>query len=143
MPSRPNAAEEHLRFTIPSRLEELEALIDTTESFVNRHERDEERAYTVLLLASEAITNAIEHGNALDESKFVTIEYWARSGCLEIWVEDQGDGFDRAAIPDPRSREHLLAEGGRGIYLIEELADEVRYEDGGRRIGMLFALSAD
>lgn len=127
---------------IPSRLEELEELIETTEAFVNRHENDEDRAYTVLLLASEAITNAIEHGNALDESKQVTIDYWSRNGCLEIWVEDQGPGFDRASIPDPRSRDHLFDEGGRGIYLIEELADEVRYEAGGRRIGMLFALTA-
>ncbi len=141
MSSRPDAAEEHLRVIIPSRLEELEELIDTTEAFVSRHVRDEDRAYTILLLASEAITNAIEHGNGLDESKMVTIDYWARTGCFEIWVEDQGEGFDRAALADPLSRAHLFDEGGRGIYLIEELADEVRYEDRGRRIGMLFAVA--
>jgi serine/threonine-protein kinase RsbW len=142
MPARPSAAQEHLRVVIPSRLEELEALIDTTDAFVKRHESSEDRAYTVLLLASEAITNAIEHGNGLDETKTVTIDYWARNGCIEVWVEDQGDGFDRASIADPLAREHLYDEGGRGIYLIEELADEVRYERGGRRIGMLFAVTA-
>jgi len=142
MTARPHDAEEHLRITIPSRLEELEGIVETTEAFVSRHEKNEDRAYTVLLLASEAVTNAIEHGNALDESKQVIIDFWARNSCLEIWVEDQGDGFDRAAIPDPLTGSHLFAEGGRGIYLIEELADEVRYEQNGRRIGMLFALSA-
>lgn len=136
-----SASEEHLRFVIPSRLEELEDLIEATEAFVGRHESNDDRAYTVVLLASEAVTNAIEHGNALDASKSVTIDYWARDGHIEIWVQDEGDGFDRASIPDPLSREHLLDEGGRGIYLIEELADEVRYEESGRRIGMLFALS--
>lgn len=119
----------------------MDQVIDTTQEFIGRHEPDEDRAYTILLLASEAITNAIEHGNALDESKTVLVDMWARNGHVEIWVEDEGPGFVRKEVPDPLAREHLLDEGGRGIFLIEQLADEVRYELDGRRIGMLFKRS--
>ena len=134
--------EEHLRLVLPSRLEEMDQVVDTTEAFLNRHESDEDRVYTMLLLASEAITNAIEHGNALDASKEVRIDFWSRNGRIEIWVEDQGPGYTRNEVPDPLTREHLLDDGGRGIFLIEQLADEVRYELGGRRIGMLFDRTA-
>jgi serine/threonine-protein kinase RsbW len=57
---------------------------------------------------------------------------------IEVWVEDEGEGFVRRDIPDPLSAEHLLDTGGRGIFLIERMADEVRYERDGRRVGMIF-----
>lgn len=142
MTARPEAGDEHLRLVLSSRLDEMDSVVDTTEAFLQRHERDEDRVYTMLLLASEAITNAIEHGNALDASKEVRIDFYSRDGRIEIWVEDEGPGFRRSEVPDPLSREHLLAEGGRGIYLIEQLADEVRFEMEGRRIGMIFRRTA-
>lgn len=91
-----------------------------------------------MLLTSEAVTNAIEHGNAFDESKSVVLEFISRDSLLEVWVEDEGGGYVRSEVADPLSEEHLLSEGGRGIFLIEHLADEVRYSNNGRRIGMLF-----
>ena len=58
------------------------------------------------------------------------------SGEVLIVVRDPGPGFDLTAVPDPMSAKNKLKSSGRGIFLINELMDEVRYEDGGREIRM-------
>ncbi|MDA0378046.1 MAG: ATP-binding protein [Bacteroidetes bacterium] len=125
------------RIEIPSRFEELEQVVDIAEAFYTSCFNSDDKVFTGVLLASEAVTNAIEHGNNYDESKQVFIEFCFRNGRTECWVEDQGDGFDRDAVADPLASENLLEDGGRGIFLIERLADEVVYEKGGRRIGII------
>jgi serine/threonine-protein kinase RsbW len=103
-----------------------------------RHCFDEDdRIFTGVLLASEVVTNAIEHGNKNDESKKVVIEFRLNQGRSECWVEDEGEGFNREDIADPLATENLLEDGGRGIFLIERMADQVVYENGGRRIGII------
>jgi serine/threonine-protein kinase RsbW len=136
MASAPNPSQ---RIEIASRFEELEQVVDLAESFYMACFGDDDKVFTGVLLASEAVTNAIEHGNNYDESKQVFIEFLMRDGRAECWVEDQGDGFDRKAVADPLASENLLEDGGRGIFLIERLADQVVYEKGGRRIGIIMA----
>ena len=125
------------RIEIASRFEELEQVVDLAEAFYASCFNNDDKVFTGVLLASEAVTNAIEHGNNYDESKQVLIEFLLQNGRAECWVEDQGDGFDRQAVADPLASENLLEDGGRGIFLIERLADEVIYEKGGRRIGII------
>ena len=127
------------KFEIPSEFEQLEMVVDAAEAFYRACFEDEEKIFTGVLLASEAVTNAIEHGNAHDASKRVFIEFTRDGGRVECWVEDEGEGFDREAIADPLASENLLEDGGRGIFLIERLADQVRYEKGGRRIGFIMS----
>lgn len=125
------------RIEISSRFEELELVVDAAEAFYTRCFKEEDRIFTGVLLASEAVTNAIEHGNKNDQSKQVVIEFRIRAGRSECWVEDEGDGFVREDIADPLASENLLEDGGRGIFLIERMADDVIYENGGRRIGIV------
>lgn len=112
-------------------------VVDLAEAFYASCFDNDDKVFTGVLLASEAVTNAIEHGNNYDESKQVLIEFLLQNGRAECWVEDQGEGFDRQAVADPLASENLLEDGGRGIFLIERLADEVIYEKGGRRIGII------
>jgi len=125
------------RIEIASKFEELEMVVDAAEAFYKLCFDQEDRIFTGVLLASEVVTNAIEHGNQNDESKRVIIEFRSLPGRSECWVEDEGDGFDREAIADPLASENLLEDGGRGIFLIERMADEVIYENGGRRVGII------
>lgn len=124
--------------TISSRFENLEEVVERARAFFGSVSSDEDFVYKAVLLASEAVTNAIEHGNALDESKSVQIEFISSNDSHQLWVEDEGEGFSPENVKDPLREENLLSDGGRGIFLIEHLADEVRYEKGGRRIGMFF-----
>ena len=125
------------RIEIASKFEELEMVVDAAEVFYKQCFEEEDRVFTGVLLASEVVTNAIEHGNQNDESKRVIIEFKLRPGRSECWVEDEGEGFEREEIADPLASENLLEDGGRGIFLIERMADEVIYENGGRRVGII------
>jgi serine/threonine-protein kinase RsbW len=124
------------RIAIASRFEELDMVVEAAEAFYTSCFEEDDRVFTGVLLVSEAVSNAIEHGNINDASKQVVIEFRHGTGRCECWVEDEGKGFNREAIADPLASENLLEDGGRGIFLIERLADEVIYTNGGSRIGI-------
>lgn len=85
----------------------------------------------------EALNNAIEHGSANNPEKCVQCCVACDSGRgMLIVVRDPGPGFDPASIPNPVVGENIYSEGGRGIYLINQLMDEVRFEKGGTEIHM-------
>ena len=129
------------RLVLSSSLRELERVIDFIEDFVERHRLEEELLERLRLVGSEAVTNAIEHGNKLDESKKVTLDISVVNGFVEMRVSDEGPGFVIDEIPNPLASENLLAEGGRGVYFIFEFSDEVVFEDDGSVLIARFALS--
>ncbi len=92
---------------------------------------------TIELALREALANAVLHGNRQDPRKKVRI----CCACQEdrgilIVVKDEGEGFDPAQVPSPLVGENLYSEHGRGIFLINMLMDEVRFERGGCEIHM-------
>ena len=91
----------------------------------------------VEIAIQEALVNAIKHGCGGDPGKSVQCCVACDdAGELTIVVRDPGPGFDPASIPNPLDQPGLLKESGRGIFLINELMDEVRYEEGGRSLVM-------
>ena len=85
----------------------------------------------------EALANAIVHGAKNDASKNIQCVV----GCddargMQIVVRDPGNGFDPFAVPDPCNGENVYSNHGRGIYLINQLMDEVRFERNGTEIHM-------
>ncbi len=131
----------HKELVVKSEFEHLDLVVQETEDFVRLHEGDDDVVYNIMLLTSEAVSNAMEHGNGLDPFKEVKIAFEVGTEHLIVSIQDQGRGFSEAAVPDPLAEANLLAEGGRGLYLMHELADEIRYEDGGRRVVMRFSRS--
>ena len=85
----------------------------------------------------EALGNAIEHGSSNDPSKQVQccVACDHTRGMLII-VRDEGPGFDPSSIPNPIVGQNIYSEGGRGIYLINQLMDETHFEKGGTEIHM-------
>jgi len=76
------------------------------------------------------VINAIKHGNRNDSSKRVFVEFGTSMGDvpeLSIRVRDQGEGFDFRRDVDPRLPENLEKTNGRGMFLIRNFVDEVRY----------------
>ena len=129
---------EHLHVVCSSEFEHLDRIVDETEAFVGKLIADPEFSYKIVLLVSEAATNAIEHGNGLDASKKVKLDVKVTKTNVTITVEDEGKGFERAAVQNPTEDENLLIDGGRGLFFIEEMADEVTYELDGRRVHIIF-----
>lgn len=123
-----------LHLSLKSTLDELERLVDEAEDFFGGSYSDEDFVYNLVLLASEAVTNAIEHGNQADEARYVDVRFKAETKQAEIVVEDDGEGFDPRSITNPLDPSRMLEDGGRGVFLMESLADEVVWEMGGRRV---------
>ena len=103
----------------------------TIEEFVNYFAMDlnlgEEKLSALLLSVTEAVTNAIKHGNKGDKSKIVTIDVNVLSETLQIIVKDQGQGFDPSLVPDPTEPDNLLKDSGRGLYLMKVYMSDLRF----------------
>lgn len=118
-------------------VEKLEKYVNDLQRWAGFGEEDQAR---ILLTLSEAATNAIVHGNKENPNKKVTITGSLSDQTLTISVEDEGNGFDPSDLPNPLKEENLLNEGGRGVYLIKEYADNIAFEDNGTKLKMTFEL---
>ncbi len=82
----------------------------------------------VFLSLVEAVVNAIKHGNKCDIAKTVEVEIIKEPSQLKLIIQDHGAGFDLQKVKDPTLPEHLPIPGGRGVFLIRKLMDEVIYD---------------
>ena len=101
-----------------------EAAAAVTE-FLGRVGVSEDLAFQIDMAVREAVTNAVVHGNKLDETKFIELSLKTLSGAIEITVHDQGSGFNPNEVPDPTQKENILKTSGRGIFFMRNFMDEV------------------
>lgn len=117
---------------LPSTFEESEKIPDFVDDIKQDCGLKPDRAETFKLVLSEAVTNAITHGNNLDPEKCVEITVYVSDQALSAEVRDEGKGFDPSKQQkNPLKKEHLLDTSGRGLFLINEFADEVKFSKGG------------
>ena len=106
-------------------LEEVEAI---TSEIAHEVGFNESSSDDLSIVITELFNNAIHHGNKNDPNKSVNIDYMIKSGHLIISVQDQGNGFMPDKIKNPLDPENLLAESGRGIYLVKMLMDDTQFD---------------
>jgi serine/threonine-protein kinase RsbW len=100
----------------------------------------EDATHYMTVAVRESVVNAIKHGNRLDESKRVFLEFVIHPGALEVQVRDEGVGFDPDSVPSPLAEENLLKADGRGIFFMRSFMDEVSYSfppKGGTQVKMV------
>lgn len=118
--------------------------ITKVEGYVNqiasRYQLDQEKHANLLISLTEAVNNAIIHGNKQDRTKKVIIKLAQTKAGLAVRVTDQGKGFSYEELPDPTSPERLCECGGRGVYLMNQLCDKLRYINGGSTVEMQFRI---
>ncbi len=96
---------------------------------VNRHiHLDEIQMHKLMVSLTEAVNNAIIHGNKQDPRKKVSIICEIVPGWLVFIIKDQGKGFDLDGLASPLRQENLLKESGRGVFLMRTLMDRVEFE---------------
>ena len=83
-----------------------------------------DRFINLQIAVSEALVNAIIHGNKENQQKRVHIEIYYDKSTLTIKIKDEGEGFNPEEIPYPTSHNNLLKEHGRGIFIIKSLIDK-------------------
>ena len=118
--------------------------VSVVESFienVGEKIRIEEAIYgNVLVSVTEAVNNAIVHGNKEDKNKKVRLGLKQNKKSVRFIVEDEGMGFDHNTLPDPTNPKNIEKVKGRGIFLIKSLSDKTTFKQGGRIVEMLFKL---
>jgi serine/threonine-protein kinase RsbW len=86
---------------------------------------------------AEALANAMIYGNGQDPAKRVRVEVIIDSARVSVQVRDEGQGFDPHVVPDPTLPEHREQAGGRGIFLLHKLMDEVEFNDCGNAVRLV------
>ena len=126
-----------MNLVIPADPSHISTITDGLAVLLRRRHWAEDAVMAVELSVQEALANAIRHGCKNDPAKklqcIVTCD---SAGEIGIVVRDPGPGFDPAAVADPLMPENLLRASGRGVFLINQLMDEMAFEDGGRELRM-------
>jgi serine/threonine-protein kinase RsbW len=88
----------------------------------------------MLIAVTEAVNNAILHGNKNDPDKFVKIGFESEDNKLVFSITDEGPGFDYQNLPDPTDPANIDKISGRGVFLMSNLSDSIQFEQDGRRV---------
>lgn len=123
----PDVTLETTELKFPSRVETVGEAAAAVSDFMNRLGVSENIAFGVDMAVREAVTNAVIHGNKLDEAKIVELKLSSSPEGFEISVHDQGTGFNPNDVPDPTKDENILKTSGRGIFFMRNFMDEVEW----------------
>jgi serine/threonine-protein kinase RsbW len=97
----------------------------------------EEDIFAIHLSLEEAFVNAVKHGNKMEPSKAVKVDYAIEADKIEICMTDEGEGFDPEVIPDPRYGDNLYKPAGRGMLLMRSFMDVLEYSKKGNSLRMI------
>jgi serine/threonine-protein kinase RsbW len=123
---------------IPSKIENLTIVEKAIDDISAEYHLNSELYGNILIATIEAANNAILHGNQLDESKLVDIIFDIENKFLIVTIKDQGKGFDFKGIPDPTAPENIEKINGRGVFLMERLADRINFFENGSKVELVF-----
>ncbi len=104
---------------------------------LEEHNFDKDDTFAVHLTLEEAFLNAVKHGNKMDPTKKVKIDYSVNSEKVEITITDEGAGFEPESVGDPRFGEGLYEPGGRGLLLMNSYMDVVKHSEHGNSVFMV------
>ena len=126
-----------LDLRLSSTFDELDRAVEALQEFIPSLNLEDDLSYRVILLASEALTNALEHGNEWDENKKATLSLIKEKDRVELCVTDEGGGIHWTQR-DPLAESNMLHERGRGQYFMKQMADEVHIEKDGGTLRLVF-----
>jgi serine/threonine-protein kinase RsbW len=133
-----NTVMDSIRIQIPSIMENIrivESFIDNTKDV---YDINDDIYGNIMISVTEAVNNAIKHGNKEVPEKKVTLALSFKENAVSFEIEDQGEGFDYTKLEDPTAPENIDKPGGRGIFLMRHLADEVHFTHEGRNVELIF-----
>ncbi len=118
---------------LPSILDSIHCLDRYVEQIATALQIKKDKQTKMILLLTEAVSNAIKHGNKEDIDKKVTIECLKKhdNERLCFKVSDEGKGFNHEQLRNPTEKHNLEIEGGRGVYLIQKMSQGFYFEKNG------------
>ena len=134
----PEGLQTRVRILVPGRLDAISPAVDRVMDEARAMECSKGKEFEIETALREALANAIRHGCAHDATKTVEVCVACdESKGMLIIVRDPGEGFNPESVPSPVVGKNIYADSGRGIFLINQLMDEVRFEKNGTEIWMI------
>jgi serine/threonine-protein kinase RsbW len=116
--------------------------IRIVESFIDNakelYKIDDDIYGNIMIAVTESVNNAIKHGNRENADRNVNLSLFLKENLISFVIEDQGEGFDFTNLEDPTAPENIEKPGGRGIFLMRNLSDEVHFTENGRIVELVF-----
>ena len=125
--------------SIPSDFESVQKVEKLIDNVCERLDVNDDYYGNVLIAVTEAVNNAIIHGNKHDINLNIDLFVGDKETDFCCSVKDYGVGFDYGNLPNPTSPDNIHKEDGRGIFLMKSLAEEVEFADEGRNVSIYFS----
>ncbi len=132
----------NIRIEIPSLSENIRMIESFIDNCKEKFQLNEDIYGNIMIAVTEAVNNAIRHGNKNDSTKNVSLALTLEENLIKFKIEDEGRGFDYNSLPDPTAPENIEKPGGRGIFLMKHLSDEVEFKEGGRVVELCFYINS-
>mgnify|MGYP000577583631 CR=1 FL=1 len=124
--------------TLPADFQSLVDVENLVEKVCQTVGVQEDAFGNVLIAVTEAVNNAIQHGNKMNKNLNVDLFVGDKETDFCFSVKDAGQGFDFENLADPTAPENIEKEDGRGIFLMKSLAEEVAFFDNGSNVQIYF-----
>jgi serine/threonine-protein kinase RsbW len=134
---------ENQKIRIASRAENIILVERMIEDVCDLFNISEDYYGNILVAITEAVNNAIYHGNQANPKKNIDIFFKSFPDKVSFIVKDEGKGFNYDSLPDPTNPENIENPNGRGVFLMRKLADKVSFEDNGSKVILDFKMNAN
>lgn len=134
---------ENQKVIFASKPENLVLVEKMIEDVCEEFKISEDQYGNMLVALTEAVNNAMQHGNKSDPSKKVTLGFEVMEDYIKFRVKDEGQGFDFTQTPDPTDPMNIEKPNGRGVFLMKRLSDFAEFKDNGRTVELKFKLTSE
>lgn len=130
-----------ISISIPSLSENIRIVESFIDNAKERFSLDDDIYGNIMIAVTESVNNAIIHGNDGNKDKNVYLSLNMEDNTITFNISDEGQGFDYNSLPDPTAPENIDKPGGRGIFLMKALSDELSFEQEGKTVKLSFYIS--
>ena len=131
----------NINIQIPSLVENIRIVESFVDNAKEKYALTDDVYGNIMIAVIESVNNAIIHGNKTNKLKNVSLSASLLDEQIKFIITDEGEGFDYQNLPDPTAPDNIDKEGGRGIFLIRHLADEISFMNDGRSLELTFYLN--
>jgi len=129
-----------IHIQIPSLAENIRIVESFIDNAKDRFQLNDDIYGNIMIAVTESVNNAILHGNNNNKNKNVSLVLELQNNQIKFIIRDEGSGFDYNNLPDPTAPNNLDKPGGRGIFLMRNLSDEVNFKEEGKVVELCFYL---
>ncbi|WP_215225489.1 ATP-binding protein [Echinicola shivajiensis] len=130
-----------IKISIPSLIENIKIIESFIDNAKEKFQINDDIYGNIMISVTECVSNAIIHGNRGDAQKTVKLELTFLEDQLKFIIEDEGKGFDFDNLQDPTAPENIEKSGGRGVFIMKNLCDEVKFEEEGKKTVLTFYMN--